>query len=74
MNNHIMTTEKKINIKFKIGDTVIYAGVQGVITNLHEHFKGNKWEVTFSSKEKLYFHLDGKFHKFEIKPVLRLKK
>lgn len=63
-------------MKFKIGDVVVYAGVQGTITGLHEHYKGNKWEVTFDNekKNKLYFHLDGKFHEFEKKPVLKKKK
>lgn len=60
---------------FKIGDKVIYAEVTGTITGLHEHFKGNKWEVTFDNpqKDKLYFHLNGKFHNFENEPVLKLK-
>lgn len=58
---------------FKINDKVIYAGVTGTITGLHKHFKGDKWEVTFDNlnKDKLYFHLDGKFHLLENKPVLR---
>lgn len=58
---------------FKLNDKVIYAGTKGTITGIHKHFKGDKLEVTFDTpnKDQLYFHLDGRFHKFEVKPVLR---
>lgn len=59
---------------FKLGSKVIYGGVTGTVTGKHIHFKGDKWEVTFNNenKDQLYFHLDGRFHKFEVKPTLKL--